>query len=85
MMTERCPIDFANYFSASRSAVKLKLDVNGFNLERCSNVYRSVSIELSNTTLCAGGEDSADSCSGDSGDSGELKFNNRLKYLFRLL
>lgn len=57
----------ASYFTASRSEVKLKLEVNGFNLNQCSNVYRRASITLGTNVLCAGGEEGKDSCSGDSG------------------
>lgn len=60
--------EFDNCFSASRSEVKLKLEVNGFNLEQCAGVYRRASISLGTNILCAGGEEGKDSCSGDSGD-----------------
>lgn len=53
--------------AASRSDVKLKLEVNGFNLNRCNNVYKVVSLSLTTKHLCAGGEEDRDSCSGDSG------------------
>lgn len=55
-------------FSASRSDVKLKLDVNGFNFDQCSNIYEKSSIKLSNKQLCAGGEEGKGTCNGDSGD-----------------
>lgn len=55
-------------FAASRSEVKLKLEVNGFNLNRCNNAYRVASITLNSKQMCAGGEEGKDSCSGDSGN-----------------
>lgn len=63
------------YFSASRSDVKLKLEVNGFNLGQCTNVYRRASISLGQNVLCAGGEEGKDSCSGDSGDLIDFQFD----------
>lgn len=54
-------------FSASRSDIKLKLEVNGYNLDECSEVYRNHKIRLNSKHLCAGGEEGRDSCSGDSG------------------
>lgn len=60
---------FCDCFSASRSAVKLKLELNGFNFNQCAGIYRPFGINLTNgTQLCAGGEEGKDSCSGDSGD-----------------
>lgn len=56
--------------SASRSDVKQKLDVFGFNLNECKNIYRTTGTTLSDDKqLCAGGEEGKDSCNGDSGDS----------------
>lgn len=52
---------------ASRSDIKLKLEVNGFNLNRCGQVYRAAGITLNPKQLCAGGEEGKDSCNGDSG------------------
>lgn len=52
---------------ASRSEIKLKLEVNGFNLNRCGQVYRAAGITLNPKQLCAGGEEGKDSCNGDSG------------------
>lgn len=56
------------YFSAPRSDVKIQFGVNVANFEQCSSVYQSMGIHLSNNTLCAGGDEGRDSCSGDSGD-----------------
>lgn len=58
------------YFSASRSEVKLKVEVNGFNLQECAKIFsREIGIKLTNDKqLCAGGEDNKDSCEGDSGN-----------------
>lgn len=57
-----------DYFSlsASRSEVKLKLEISGFNLEQCATIY-SRSATLNPKQMCAGGEEGRDSCSGDSG------------------
>lgn len=58
-------------FAASQSPVKLKLQVNGFNFERCSNVYQTKStIALSHKQMCAGGEEGKGTCNGDSGMDG---------------
>lgn len=48
----------------SQSNVKLKLEMNGFNLIRCEDIYHT----LSRNQLCAGGEQGKDSCNGDSGE-----------------
>lgn len=56
------------YFLGRKSSYKKKLGVNGFNLNECSNIYRSRnSMALGNNVMCAGGEEGKDSCSGDSG------------------
>lgn len=47
----------ACYCIASRSDVKLKLEIEGFNLNRCNNVYRLAGISLNNGQICAGGEE----------------------------
>lgn len=52
---------------ASRSNVKKKLEVNGFNLARCNDVYSLAGRSLINKQICAGGLEGKDSCSGDSG------------------
>lgn len=54
-------------FAASQSDVKLKVEVRGFNLEQCTNIYQKGKITLSSKVLCAGGENGRDSCRGDSG------------------
>lgn len=41
--------------SATRSDVKLKLEVDGFNWDQCANVYRRAAVVLGNNALCAGG------------------------------
>lgn len=52
-----------------QSDFKLKLEVKGFNLDECSNVYLERNFfKLGKDVLCAGGEEGKDSCSGDSGD-----------------
>lgn len=61
------------YFSASRSDVKMKLEMTGFNLNECANIYRTLGYFLTNgKQLCAGGEDGKDSCNGDSGELTEF-------------
>lgn len=52
--------------TASRSEVKTLLNVKGFNLEQCSQIYRTAAINR--TQLCAGGVEDIDSCGSDSGD-----------------
>lgn len=54
------------------SDIKLKVDVNGVDLVRCSQVYGNywtpqLQRELSHDQICAGGEQDRDSCGGDSG------------------
>lgn len=43
--------------TASQSDIKLKVQVNGFNLEECTNMYQKAAINLSPKVLCAGGEE----------------------------
>lgn len=64
-------------FSGTQSQIKLKVEVNGFNLDQCSNVYRNFSINLSDEHLCAGGEEGKGSCNGDSGVLIEFEINFR--------
>lgn len=60
-------------FSGTRSQVKLKLDVKGFNLNECTKIYHKMGINLTNgMQICAGGEGGKDSCNGDSGKSIEI-------------
>lgn len=54
-------------FLASKSEIKLKVEVDGFNFDRCSELYRVTGLKLIPTQLCAGGKEGEDSCSGDSG------------------
>lgn len=50
------------------SDVKLKLNLPGFNWNRCNSAYQQQTrISLVSTQLCAGGIADEDSCSGDSG------------------
>ncbi|KAF5271716.1 hypothetical protein FQA39_LY08039 [Lamprigera yunnana] len=51
----------------SESNVKLKLDVPVVSNQNCSIVYRSESVTISDSHLCAGGLKGRDSCKGDSG------------------
>lgn len=58
---------FGKTENASKSDVKLQLELNGVNLNTCNNVYRSLRITLTPKQLCAGGIEGRDSCNGDSG------------------
>lgn len=51
----------------------MKLQVSGFNLDECENVYRLMKARLNGKQICAGGEENKDSCEGDSGDSIDFK------------
>lgn len=64
-------------FSGTQSQIKLKVEVNGFSLDQCSNIYRQFSINLSDEHLCAGGEEGKGSCNGDSGDLIEFQIKIR--------
>lgn len=56
-------------FVGSTSDVKLKVEVDGFNWDRCNELYKqSTGIRLIQSQLCAGGKDGEDSCQGDSGN-----------------
>lgn len=55
-------------FTASRSDVKLKVEVDGFDFDRCSERYTITGLQLIPTQLCAGGKQGEDSCQGDSGN-----------------
>lgn len=56
------------FFAASKSDTKLQLQLNGFNLNRCDEIYqRYLGLKLTRNQLCAGGVEGEDSCSGDSG------------------
>lgn len=58
------------FFSGTRSQVKLKLDVNGFNMNECTKIYQKMGVTLTNSMqICAGGDGGKDSCNGDSGNS----------------
>lgn len=53
--------------NASQSNVKLKVRINGVNLNACQQVYNRQGLTLGQSQLCAGGEKGFDSCRGDSG------------------
>ncbi|XP_031619831.1 serine protease easter-like isoform X2 [Contarinia nasturtii] len=55
---------FGGTENGTSSDVKLKVEINGFNWDRCNNLYGR---QLVTTQICAGGEHGKDSCSGDSG------------------
>lgn len=66
------------FFSGQPSQVKSKLEVIGFSLNQCSNMYPSWnSVNFSDHMLCAGGKDGRDSCGGDSGE-----YLNQLNFRF---
>lgn len=70
-------LNFTKWFAASRSDVKLKLEIDGFNFNRCNNVYRTAAqITLNPKQICAGGESGKDSCNGDSGKFIGFSFNS---------
>jgi len=52
-------VDFSNF--------KLKVNVNGWSLERCNKAYNQFGVNLGSGQMCAGGINGADSCQGDSG------------------
>lgn len=54
-------------FTGAKSDVKLKVEVDGFNWNRCTKLYRVTGISLIESQLCAGGQAGEDSCQGDSG------------------
>lgn len=54
--------------------MKKKLEVNGYNLNQCDEIYRRLNIRLDSTQLCAGGERGRDSCNGDSGCAFNVNF-----------
>lgn len=49
------------------SAIKLKVSVPIKPFSNCANTYRNAGVILSDSQLCAGGENGKDSCTGDSG------------------
>lgn len=52
--------------------MKLKVEVDGFNWDRCNQLYKqSTGIRLIQSQLCAGGKDGEDSCQGDSGNEND--------------
>lgn len=67
-----------HWFAASRSEVKLKLEMDGFNLNRCSSVYNLAGVSLNQKQLCAGGEQGKDSCSGDSGKNDSFQYGTMM-------
>lgn len=48
-------------FLGTPSDVKLKVEIDGYNWNRCNNKYAR---RLIPTQLCAGGEEGKDSCGG---------------------
>lgn len=65
--------DCVTDFSGSRSEVKQKVEVSGFNLDECKSVYQLMRARLDGKRICAGGVENKDSCEGDSGDSIDFK------------
>lgn len=61
-------------YTASRSDVKLKLEVQGFNLNDCAEVYKNDGYIVTEKHLCAGGDEGRDSCNGDSGNVMKINF-----------
>lgn len=57
--------EFSIAATMQQSPIKMKLALNGTNINQCKNVYQTVTVGASQ--LCAGGEEGKDSCSGDSG------------------
>ncbi|XP_055323307.1 serine protease easter-like isoform X2 [Sitodiplosis mosellana] len=55
---------FGRTENGTLSDVKMKVEINGFNWNRCNDKYGR---RLIAAQLCAGGEEGKDSCSGDSG------------------
>lgn len=53
--------------TAGASNIKLKVDLDIFDWNRCSTIYRRSGIALQDTQMCAGGTRGKDTCSGDSG------------------
>lgn len=51
----------------SASQYKMHLDIPGWSNEQCKEAFTSVSVDIIDTQLCAGGEKGKDSCRGDSG------------------
>ncbi|XP_055609289.1 CLIP domain-containing serine protease B4-like [Uranotaenia lowii] len=53
--------------TASQSSVKLKVELDITDFNKCASVYRNSQVTLRDTQLCAGGLRGKDTCSGDSG------------------
>ncbi|XP_065073609.1 CLIP domain-containing serine protease B4-like [Ochlerotatus camptorhynchus] len=51
----------------SASQYKMYLDIPGWSNDQCKEAFSSVSVDIIDTQLCAGGEKGKDSCRGDSG------------------
>lgn len=52
---------------SKRSAIKLKVQVPAYDFQQCQDFYQTRRILLQDSQLCAGGNFSEDSCTGDSG------------------
>jgi secreted trypsin-like serine protease len=53
--------------TVSQSNVKLKVGVDGVNINACNQVYSRQGVTIGNSQVCAGGKRGFDSCRGDSG------------------
>jgi hypothetical protein len=51
----------------AKSERKLKVQVDGVDLNQCAYKYSSINVNLQQTQVCAGGLEGQDSCQGDSG------------------
>lgn len=49
------------------SSIKLKTELQPFNLQECKERYRGLGVTIKKSQICAGGFNGKDSCSGDSG------------------
>lgn len=65
---------FGRTESGRQSDVKMKLEMNGYNLNQCDNIYKRIQLTLSKNQLCAGGDAGRDSCNGDSGNNNYVQF-----------
>ncbi|CAG9806987.1 unnamed protein product [Chironomus riparius] len=58
---------FGKTDNATSSNVKMRLDVDGVDQERCTGYYGPKSVSITSYQICAGGVEGRDSCNGDSG------------------